>query len=295
MSDRRALVGLIGANILQSLSPALHEDAFAAAGIRGSYHLMDTDVLAGRTLVDLLAAARTVGFVGVNVTFPYKEAVVSLLDELCAEAAQIGAVNTVVIGRDGRMVGHNTDRIGFRRSFEENLGAAAVAGKTVLLIGAGGAGRAVAFALFDLGVATLLVNDQDAGRASGLVAGLGAHFGSERVRLASDPAAALAHAAGVVNATPVGMRGFPGNPVPMAAVKAHHWLADVIYTPLETELVVAARAKGARAFGGGAMCVHQAAAAFQLFTGLAPDIGRMHRVFQDAAAGRDARLARGTA
>ncbi len=293
MSEPRALVGLIGANILQSLSPALHEDAFAAAGIRGAYHLMDTDVLAGRSPAELVAAARTVGFLGINVTFPFKEAVVPLLDALSPEAAQIGAVNTVVIGRGGRMTGHNTDRIGFRRSFEDNIGAAAVAGKTALLVGAGGAGRAVAFALMDLGVGTLVVDDQDAARASALVDNLATHFGPKRAHLAGDPAAALTDAAGVANATPVGMRGIPGNPVPMAAIEARHWVADVIYTPLETELVLAARAKGARAFGGGGMCVHQAAAAFQLFTGLAPDIERMHGVFRAAAAARDARLAGG--
>jgi shikimate dehydrogenase len=294
MSERRALVGLIGANILQSLSPALHEDAFAAAGIRGAYHLMDVDVLKGRTLADLVAAARTVGFAGFNITFPFKEAVLPLLDELSPEALEIGAVNTVAIGGDGRLTGHNTDRIGFRRNFEETLGREAAQGKTVLLIGAGGAGRAVAFALLDLGVAMLLVHDQDTARASGLAANIASRFGPRRARPESDPAAALAQAAGVVNATPVGMRGFPGNPVPIDAVQSHHWVADVIYTPLETELVTAARAKGARAFGGGGMCVHQAAAAFQLFTGLAPDIPRMHRLFASAAAARDARVA-GTA
>jgi shikimate dehydrogenase len=293
VSEPRALVGLIGANILQSLSPALHEDAFAAIGIRGAYHLMDTDVLAGPGLADLVSAARTVGFLGINVTFPFKEAVVPLLDALAPEAAQIGAVNTVVIGRDGRMVGHNTDRIGFQRSFEENFGTAAISGKPVLLIGAGGAGRAVAFALMDLGAETIGVHDQDRARAGALVDSLVSHFGRARARLESDPAAALARVAGVANATPVGMRGIPGNPVPMAAVDARHWVADVIYTPLETELVMAARAKGARSFGGGGMCVHQAAAAFQLFTGRSPDIQRMHRVFQAAAATRDANLARG--
>jgi shikimate dehydrogenase len=287
----RTLVGLIGANIGQSLSPALHEDAFAAAGIVGSYHLMDVDTLPGRTLADLVAAARTVGFLGINVTFPFKEAVVPLLDELSEEAAQIGAVNTVTIGRDGRLAGYNTDRIGFRASFEETLGAGAVAGKTALLIGAGGAGRAVAFALIDLGVETLLIHDQDGARAAGLIDTLATHFGPRRVRAAHDPAAALADVAGVVNATPVGMRGIPGNPVSMPAVEARHWVADVIYTPLETELVEGARAKGARAFGGGGMCVHQAAAAFRLFTGLTPDVARMHRVFVDAAAARDAQTA----
>src|SRR5215475_12544208 len=119
------LVGLIGANIQQSLSPALHIDAFAAIGIVGHYHLMDVDVLPGRTLDGLLAAARTAGFAGVNVTFPFKEAVIPLLDSLSDEAAQIGAVNTVVFAADGRTTGHNTDRSGFRNAFLEALGTAA--------------------------------------------------------------------------------------------------------------------------------------------------------------------------
>src|SRR4051812_16185882 len=103
------LVGLIGANIGQSLSPALHEDAFAALGVVGHYHLMDVDALPGRPLEGLMAAARTAGFAGTNITFPFKEAVIALLDEVSPEAREIGAVNTVVIGADGRTTGHNTD------------------------------------------------------------------------------------------------------------------------------------------------------------------------------------------
>src|SRR6476661_6919291 len=151
-SSRRILVGLIGANIQQSLSPALHDDAFAAIGMVGHYHLMDVDTLPGRKLEDLLAAARTAGLAGVNVTFPFKEAVIPLLDAVSPEAAEIGAVNTVVIDPAGRTTGHNTDRSGFRAAFVAAFGADAVRGGTVLQLGAGGAGRAVAFALRDLGV-----------------------------------------------------------------------------------------------------------------------------------------------
>lgn len=290
MGGRRALVGLIGANIQGSLSPALHEDAFAAAGWRGHYHLMDLDLLAGRGLADLMVAVRAAGFLGVNVTFPCKEAVLPLLDDVSAEARQIGAVNTVTIDRSGHTTGHNTDRIGFRRSFEAALGRAAIEGRTALLIGAGGAGRAVAFALFDLGAAALLVHDTDGPRAAALADHLNAEIGAGRASVATDPAAALAGAAGLVNATPVGMRGFPGNPAPIAAIGAQHWVVDVIYNPLETDLVTAARARGARAMGGGGMCVHQAAASFRLFTGLEADVARMQDVFARAAAARDAEL-----
>ena len=291
---KRALVGLIGANIGKSLSPALHEDAFEAAGMRGHYHLMELSN--GRSLLGLLNAARMTGFLGVNVTYPCKEAVLPLLDVVSAEAQEIGAVNTVTITADGEMTGYNTDRSGFRRSFEESFGRAAVEGKTALLVGAGGAGRAVAFALFDLGLKTLLVHDVDPARASALAGSLAHHLGNpESCRAVADPEAALVECAGVVNATPVGMLGMPGIPVPLAAIGPSHFVADVIYTPLETELVLAARANGAKSMGGTGMCVYQAADAFRLFTGLEPDTARMHRTFAAAAHLREAELAGGAA
>jgi shikimate dehydrogenase len=284
MSTQRRLVGLIGANIQKSLSPALHEDAFAAARLIGHYHLMDLDELPGRRLEDLLFAARMAGFAGVNITYPCKEAVLPLLDEVSPEARLIGAVNTVAIDRKGGTRGYNTDRVGFRRGFEESLGR--IDGETVLLIGTGGAGRAVAFALLDLGATHVLVHDQSAERARRLAAELG----REQCRFEPDLTLALGKVAGVVNATPVGMLGFPGNPVPMDGLQRRHWVADIIYTPLETELIRAARARGARVINGAGMCVHQAAEAFTLFNGLVPDIARMHHAFRAAAALRESAL-----
>jgi shikimate dehydrogenase len=282
------LVGLIGANITRSLSPALHADAFAAAGIDGYYHLMDLDRLPGRRLEGLLAAAKTAGFAGLNVTFPCKQAVIRLLDELSSEARQIGAVNTVTITPHGRTTGYNTDCSGFRRNFEEGLGRASVEGKGAVLVGAGGAGRAVAFALMELGAATVLVHDVDSTQAASLVADVVLHCGAARACLAGSLPDAIAAAAGVVNATPIGMSGFPGVPLPVEALRSHHWVADVIYTPTETELIKTARARGARTLTGGGMCVHQAVDAFRLFTGQQPDVARMHRAFAKALAERDA-------
>ena len=113
MNERKFLVGLIGANIMKSLSPAMHAEAFAAAGIEGYYHVMDVDVLPGRRLPQLLEAVKTAGFSGTNVTYPFKQEVLALLDEVDREAAQIGAVNTVTIAPDGRTKGYNTDRLRF--------------------------------------------------------------------------------------------------------------------------------------------------------------------------------------
>jgi shikimate dehydrogenase len=274
----RMLVGLIGSNIGGSLSPALHEDAFAAAGMVGHYHLMDVAVLRGRELRALLAAARIAGFAGVNVTHPFKEAVIPLLDSLSPEAAEIGAVNTVVFDKGGRTTGYNTDRSGFRAAFEDELGAASVRGKQVLLLGAGGAGRAVAFALMDLGAGLIKVHDQDATRANGLCKDLGARCVASRD---------IDDVAGIVNATPVGMTGYPGMPIDPSVVQPGQFVADVIYTPLETEFLRQARVRGARGMGGAGMCVHQAAEAFRLFTGLQPDRHRLHHTFEAAARRRD--------
>ena len=161
MTARRMLIGLIGANIQGSMSPALFADAFAAAGIDGYYHLIDADRLPGRRVPELLQAMKTLGFAGANVTYPFKQEIIPLLDAVDPEAAQVGAVNTIAIAPDGRVTGYNFDRRGWRKSFEATFGGEGAADKTVVQIGAGGAGRAVAFALMDLGVATLVLHDLD--------------------------------------------------------------------------------------------------------------------------------------
>lgn len=287
MQRPRMLIGLIGANIMGSLSPALFADAFAAAGIDGFYHLIDADRLPERRLPHLLEAIKAAGFIGANVTYPFKQDVLPLLDAVDPEAEQVGAVNTVAIAPGGRTTGYNFDRTGFRRSFEETLGRESADGATVTQIGAGGAGRAVAFALMDLGAAHLVLHDRDAGRAQSLAADLTTSFGASRCRVTTDLERDIAAADGVVNATQLGMRGFPGNPVPAAALRAGHWAADVIYTPIETEFLRAAAVKGARTLSGGGMCMHQAAEAFRLFTGVEADVVRLHRAFAAALAARE--------
>ena len=286
----RVLIGLIGANIMGSLSPALFADAFAAAGIDGYYHLIDVDLLPGRRLAQMLDALKATGFSGANITYPFKQDVIPLLDAVDPEAAQTGAVNTVAIAPDGRTTGYNFDRRGWRRSFEETFGRGNAQGATVVLVGAGGAGRAVAFALMDLGVGILILHDQDSARANALMVDIAKHYGASRCRVTGSLERDIATAAGVVNATQVGMRGFPGNPVPVVALTAAHWAADVIYTPIETAFIQAAAAKGARTLNGGGMCVHQAVEAFRLFTGAEPDLPRLHRTFAVALAAREATL-----
>jgi shikimate dehydrogenase len=291
MTKRRILVGLFGKNIQGSLSPALFADAFAAAGIDGYYHLMDVDRMPGRKLPQLLDAIKTAGFAGANITYPFKQDIMPLVDAIDPQAAQVGAVNTVAIAPDGRTTGYNFDRDGWRNSFVEKLGADSARGKTVVQIGAGGAGRAVAFALMDLGAGVVVIVDLDKARAAALVADLAKHYGAARCRVANDLERDIAAADGVVNATQTGMSGFPGNPVPVAALKPAHWAADVIYTPIKTEFVKAAAVKGARTLNGGGMCVHQAVEAFKCLTGVAPDVALLHRAFTKGLAARDAALA----
>ena len=288
MSANRVLLGLIGANIMGSLSPPLFADAFRSAGIDGFYHLMDVDRLPGRRLPQLLDAMKTAGFAGANITYPFKQEILPLLDKIDPEAAQVGAINTVAIAPDGRTTGYNFDRRGWRRSFEESFGNGVARGATVVQVGAGGAGHAVAFALMDLGIALLVVHDQDAVRAQALCSNLAKHFDASRCRVATDLEREVAAADGVVNATQTGMRGFPGNPVPTSALAPGHWAADVIYTPVDTEFIKSAAAKGCRVLSGGGMCVHQAVEAFRLFTGITPDVADLHRVFKQAYATREA-------
>jgi len=294
MSRRKVLLGLIGANIMGSLSPTLFAEAFAAAGIDGFYHLMDVDRLRERRLPRLLDAIKAAGFAGTNITYPFKQDILPLLDAVDSEAAQIGAINTVAIAADGRTTGYNFDRRGWRHSFEESLGAGSARGATVVQVGAGGAGHAVAFALMDLGVALLVVHDRDSARANALCEDLAKHFGASRSRVARDLEREIAAGDGVVNATQMGMRGFPGNPVPVSALKPSHWAADVIYTPVDTEFINAAAAKGARVLSGDGMCVHQAVEAFRLFTGITPDIARLHRAFAAGYEAREAALGEAT-
>jgi shikimate dehydrogenase len=265
--------GLIGSGIQGSRSPALHEREAEAQGLRYVYKRIDLDPLGldARALPELLTAAERMGFAGLNITYPCKQAVLPLLHELSAEARALGAVNTVVLA-NGRRSGHNTDATGFAESFRRGMAGAKL--DRVVLLGAGGAGAAVAHAALGLGVGKLSVFDLDAARAADLAARLGA-----RAEAGKDLAAAMAAADGLIHCTPTGMAKYPGVPLPPQLLKPAHWVADIVYVPLETGLLRAARAKGCRTLDGGGMAVFQAAGALRLFTGIEPDAERMLRHF----------------
>lgn len=278
-SLRSVLVGLIGAGIQASKSPALHEREAEAQGLRGIYKLIDLDVLglAPDAAGELMTAAQRLGFAGLNITHPCKQTIVATLDGMSPDAEAIGAVNTVVF--DGkRRIGHNTDAYGFAESVRRGLPDARL--DRVVQIGAGGAGAAVAHAVLSLGAGSLTLIDLDWERAETLADRLQRRFGRGRAAVARDPAPALAEADGLVNATPIGMARYPGMPVPKLLLRPALWIADIVYTPLETELLRAARRIGCRTLPGGGMAVFQAAEAFRLFTGIAPDATRMLRHFE---------------
>ena len=277
------LLGLVGAGISGSLSKPLHEREGRACGVPLTYRLVDAERLGFGVddLAELLRWATRLGFDGLNVTHPFKQAVVPLLDEWSDAVDALGAANTVVI-RDGRTAGYNTDWSGFAQSLRQSLGDRS--GDRVVLVGAGGAGVAVGYALLHLGVGHVTVNDVDAARAAGCVARLSRAFDSSRVSASDDLASAVAGADGLVHATPTGMQGHPGLPVPAELVRPDLWVADVVYFPLDTELVRLAAARGCRVVPGGGMAVYQAASAFELFTGSAPSTDRMLAHFSEITA-----------
>lgn len=260
--SKRVLLGLIGFPIAHSATPTTQEAAARAAGIEAHYHLIEVAGAGREDLAAMLDGIRRLGFSGINVTYPYKEAVVPLLDGLSEQAAAMGAVNTIVVD-DGRLIGHNTDASGFATAYRR-LGRQD-GDKPVAIIGTGGVGKAIAFALAGCGVTRLRLCDVDRSRAEALAGLLGTRAS---VKIAASAEAAAEGAAGIVNGTPVGMLPDRGIPIEPSAIQASQWVADAVYHPLWTPLLKAAQKAGATVMTGRELSIHQAVDAFRLFTGL---------------------------
>lgn len=273
---RSLLLGLIGEGISASRTPRMHENEGIAHDLTTIYRTIDIaeERLTSVPLAELLTSAVHLGFDGLNITHPFKQQVIELLDEVDPGARRIGSVNTVVIDEAGRTTGHNTDVTGFARGFEAGLEGAAR--DRVVQIGAGGAGRAVAFALSESGVKDLVIADISAERAQDLAAEIGDDV---RAISMSELEPAITSADGIVNATPVGMAAFPGTPFDTDLLDSQTWVADVVYFPLETQLLREAKAKGCRTLDGSGMAVKQAIDAFELFSGRKADPTRMRETF----------------
>jgi shikimate dehydrogenase len=275
----KLLLGLIGAGIQRSMSPALHEEEGRHHGLRIHYQLIDLDTagMGVEALPELMRAVRVTGFAGLNVTYPCKQAVIPLLDSLSEEARAIGAVNTVV--REGnRLVGYNTDGPGWSWGLRRALPRADLT--KVVLLGAGGAGSACADAVLRLGAARLAIVDQDDSRSRALAARLNERFKGARASAVPEISAAMSGGSGLIHATPTGMAGRPGMPLAEGLLRPSIWVSEVVYVPLETELLKAARRAGCATADGGHMNVGQAIRGFKLFTGLDADASRMDAHFR---------------
>ena len=295
MAPSPYLVGLVGQGVGPSLTPALHMAEGRAHGLDYVYRTIDLNAagLAPEAIGEILTWARALGFDALNVTHPCKQSVIPHLDELDDGAAALGAVNTVVFDRvaakgpgdaeTGRAVGYNTDAPGFGTGFAEGLPDGSTS--NVVLLGAGGAGTAVGHALLDLGTEHLTVVDLDVDRASVLAGELAARHRDSHVDASAfgKLSILLPSSDGIVHCTPTGMADHPGMPFDAALLHPSLWVADIVYRPLDTELLTAARRAGCRTLDGGYMAVHQAAIAFELITGITPDAGRMSRHFRRLA------------
>ncbi|OLL32358.1 shikimate dehydrogenase [Burkholderia sp. SRS-W-2-2016] len=273
------LVGLIGAGISGSLTPAMHEEEGSKLGLHYVYRRIDLDAqkLDASALPELLTAAERTGYNGLNITYPCKQAVIALLDDLSDEARALGAVNTVLF-KDGKRIGHNTDCSGFTRAFQRGLPGVAL--ERVVQLGAGGAGAAVAHAALSMGAQALTLFDVDANRAQSLAAELQQRFPNAKVSAGTSLADSMAAAQGLIHATPTGMAKLPGLPLPAELLHRDLWVADIVYFPIRTSLLQAAEALGCRTLSGGGMAVYQAVDAMRIFTGLEPDAERVYTHFQ---------------
>lgn len=273
------LCGLIGAGIQHSLSRPLQEEEARHHGLRLHYQLIDLDAAGAgvEALPGLLEAALIMGFAGLNITYPCKQLVIPLLDGLSDEARAIGAVNTVV-RTGGRLIGHNTDASGWAWGFKRALPGADLS--RAVLLGAGGAGAAVAHAALGLGVRELGVFDVDPSRAAALASSLGSRFPDRKAFQVEDLEAALPAASGLIHCTPTGMARHPGMPLPEEWLRRPMWVSEIVYVPLETPLLKAARRAGCQTMDGGHMNVGQAIGGFKLFTGADADPARMAAHFR---------------
>lgn len=258
-----ALFGIIGYPVHHSLSPIMHNAAFRAARLDSYYLAFEVEP---RRLADAMRALLALGIRGVNVTIPYKERIRRYLDACTTEADWIGAVNTVA-ARNGRLIGHNTDGAGFLQAYRKTIGLP-LRGQRVLLIGAGGAARAVAMTLVREGIGELQIANRTPARTHTIVRRLRRAGGGTVVEalglsaLRTLPAPDL-----LINATPLGMKGHGALPVPRTLLAHTPIVCDLVYTPPITPLLRAARETGAKTMGGLNLLLHQGALSFEYWTG----------------------------
>lgn len=278
MAGRKTLLlGLIGDNIAQSRAPFLHRLAGAQNGIDVRYDRLVPHER-GQSFDAVFRSCAEGGYRGINITYPYKERVMEHLTVEDPLVAAMGAVNTVLFEPEGPPRGHNTDFSGFVAAYRNARGTA-VPGP-VLMIGAGGVGRAVAFGLARLGATELRVTDREPARAEALAGALRSAAPALQVSVRPDPAKATDGAAGLINCTPVGMVGYGGTPLSRNAMRGAEWAFDAVYTPVRTTFLADAAAEGLAILSGWELFFHQGVHAWRLFSGAPLDEAALRRDLQ---------------
>ncbi|MBJ7549591.1 shikimate dehydrogenase family protein [Marinomonas ostreistagni] len=261
-------IGLIGQSISASRSPSLHNMLGELKQLPVNYELQELDSSAVEAFTERLSLIREKGFIGTNVTFPFKQIAVDSADEVDESVKKVGATNTLLL-KDAKVCAFNTDYTGFIRGYRTRL-ADQPAGK-VLMIGAGGVGRAVAFGLFEVGASELFISDLNVAGAEALAQSLNDAGYKATVISADEMADVAKNVDGLVNCTPVGHYKTPGNPLAASAFGAQKWAFDAVYTPLDTEFLKAASAAGLTIVSGFDLFFYQALDAFEIFTGVQVD------------------------
>lgn len=275
---------VLGHPVAHTLSPAMHNAAFAELKMDALYAAFD---VAPEHLVDALEAMGNMGFGGANITVPLKEVACRGLKSLDESAQLLGAVNTVRFGPDG-ITGFNTDGVGFLKAVEEAF-ECAVAGKSVFVLGSGGAGRAVALACAGAGITAITLADVDEERSQKVAMEIDTGFFIQNVEVATTPdeqVAAARKADLVVQATPVGMKADDASPLPSSAFRAGQMAFDLVYMHPETAFMKAAKAGGALAANGLGMLLHQGTRAFEIWTGKTAPAAVMQAALEKAVYGR---------
>jgi shikimate dehydrogenase len=263
ISGKTKITGIIGYPLTYTISPAIHNRAFEKLGLDICYIPL---VVEPKNLVKAVLGLKALNFIGFNVTMPHKETILPLLDELSEEVRLIQAINTVVV-KDNKLFGHNTDGQGFLSSLRE-IRIDSV-GKKIVIIGAGGAARAVTVALAREGAAAIYIVNRTLERAENLRELLKKNFPhvyAKTLQFTEQLADIIKRADIVINATPIGMQEGEKPPIPVDSLHERQVVCDLIYKPAETELLKISREKGAVTLGGLKMLVYQAALAFELWT-----------------------------
>jgi shikimate dehydrogenase len=272
-------IGLIGEGIANSISPFLHEEEARENQIDYSYRLIDTQApfFAKMPINKLIEYAIDKQFVGLNITYPFKQQVVPYLDSSDKQVAELNSANTILI-QDGKLSGYNTDYFGYAEFLKQQFTAEKL--DTILLVGAGGAGRSVALALIDHGVRELVLNDISHPAAEELAELISVLRPRQKISVHTKQNIPKMDVTGVINATPMGMSKFPGLCVDPTDFPASCWMNDIVYFPLKTLFLKKAEESGHHIFDGSTMAVFQAAHSFYHFTGLAADKSRMMNNFE---------------